>query len=253
MPELIAAGKVFKAVPPLYGLETKKGTIYFTERTDYIKYVQKLFVNQNTVCYADGKNITSAELTKILYKNADYTYELLRIANRYAVDPELLETVLLLHLSKTNYQKMKSAIEKKYRFINVTKVNGVINISGSLNSKIQTLFYNDKIINECQRIINILTNNKYLSFIINGIPSNLFGLMSKFDEASPKNIRRFKGLGEMDGPSLKESTLDVNNRVLIQYTLEDAKRTIDEIRYFEDNKEKLLESDKEVTRFDVIG
>ena len=56
----------------------------------------------------------------------------------------------------------------------------------------------------------------------------------------------------MDGPSLKESTLDINNRILVQYTLEDAKNTINEIRYYEDNKEKLLEG-IEVSRFDVIG
>ena len=101
MPQLITEGRVFKAVPPLYGLPVKDGkTIYFTERIDYIKYVQKLFAKSNTVSYTDGKNITSTELTKLLYINADYTYELLRIANRYAVDPELLETLLFLHLSK---------------------------------------------------------------------------------------------------------------------------------------------------------
>lgn len=252
MPELIADGRVYKAVPPLYGLETKNRTIYFTERIDYIKYVQKLFANSNQVLYSNGKNMTQSELTKILYINADYTYELLRIANRYAVDPELLETILLLHLSKADYKKIKFTIEKKYRFIKVEKIKDTIHIQGSLNSKIQTLFYNDKVINDCSRIINILNSNKQLSFIINGQPANLYELMHKFDEASPKNIRRFKGLGEMDGESLNESTLDINNRTLIRYTLEDAKNTINEIRYYEDNKEKLLEG-IEVSRFDVLG
>ena len=252
MPGLIESGRVFKAVPPLYGLETKSKTIYFTERIDYIKYVQKLFAKNNVVTYNDNKSITQAELTKILYINADYTYELMRIAKRYAVDPELLETILLLHLSKADYKKMKAAIEKRYRFIKVSKTNGVVIIQGSLNSKIQTVFYNEKVIADCANIINILNSNKKLSFIINGKPANLYELMSKFDESSPKNIRRFKGLGEMDGPSLNESTLNKENRVLIQYTLEDVNYTVNEIRYYEDNKEKLLEG-IEVSRFDVIG
>ena len=253
MPDLIAAGKVYKAVPPLYGLEVSKNkTIYFTERIDYIKYVQKLFAKNNQVAYTDGKPITNAELTKILYINADYTYELLAIANRYAIDPELLETLLLLHLSGADYKKLKAAIEKKYRFMKVSKINGVTNIQGSLNSKIQTIFYNQRVIDDCSRIINILNKNKNLSFMINGNISNLYELMSKFDESSPKNIRRFKGLGEMDGPSLNESTLNRENRILVQYTLEDAKQAVSEIRYYEDNKEKLLEG-IEVSRFDVIG
>lgn len=252
MPELIMDGRVFKAVPPLYGLPGKKGTIYFTERIDYIKYIQKLFASENKICRIGGKPILQTELTKILYINSDYTYELLRIANRYAVDPELLETLLLLHLSKANYKKLKTSIEKKYRFIKVSQVNGVTHIQGSLNSKIQTIFFNQRVIDDCSKIINILVKNKTLSFEINGKVSNLYELMAKFDESSPKNIRRFKGLGEMDGPSLKESTLSVDNRVLIQYTLENTKSAINEIRYYEDNKDKLLEG-IEVSRFDVIG
>ena len=56
----------------------------------------------------------------------------------------------------------------------------------------------------------------------------------------------------MDGPSLNESTLSRDKRTLIQYTLEDVKFAVNEIRYYEDNKEKLLEG-IEVSRFDVIG
>ena len=253
MPQLITEGRVYKAVPPLYGLPAKDGkTIYFTERIDYIKYVQKLFAKNNSVCYSDGKNITPTELTKILYINADYTYELLRIANRYAVDPELLETLLFLHLSGADYKKLKSAIEKKYRFIKVEKINGVTHIQGSLNSKIQTIFFNERAISDCEKIINILNKNKNVTFKINGNVSSLYELMTKFDESSPKNIARYKGLGEMDGAELNESTLNRNNRVLIQYTLEDVKFVVNEIRYYEDNKEKLLEG-IEVSRFDVIG
>lgn len=253
MPELIKAGRVYKAVPPLYGLEVSKTkTIYFTERIDYIKYVQKLFAKNNSVTYVDGSSISTSELTKILYINADYTYELLRIANRYAVDPEFLETLLLLHLSGADYKKLKSAIEKKYRFIKVSKINGVTHIQGSLNGKIQTIFYNSRVIEDCQKIISILNKNKKLSFIINNKIVNLYEMMAKFDESSPKNIRRFKGLGEMDGEALYESTLDKENRILMQYTLEDINYTVNEIRYYEDNKEKLLEG-IEVSRFDVIG
>ena len=252
MPQLITEGRVFKAVPPLYGLETGKKTIYFTERIDYIKYVQKLFSKNNDIRYTNGKSITTSELTKILYINADYTYELERIANRYAVDPGLLESILLLHLAKADYKKIKSALEKKYRFIKVSKINGVINIQGSLNGKIQTIFYNQRVIDDCSKIINILVKNKELSFMVNNQSSNLYELMAKFDASSPKNIRRFKGLGEMDGESLNESTLDKNNRILVQYTLEDVKFAVNEIRYYESNKDKLLEG-IEVSRFDVIG
>ena len=56
----------------------------------------------------------------------------------------------------------------------------------------------------------------------------------------------------MDAPALYESTLEKENRTLVQYTLDDVKKVTEEIRYYEDNKEKLLEG-IEVSRFDVIG
>ena len=253
MPQLIMEGRVFKAVPPLYGIPDKNGkTVYFTEKIDYIKYTQKLFAKNNSISYTDGKVITQAELTKILYINSDYTYELLRISNRYAIGPDLLESLLLIHLSGADYNKFKSSVEKKYRFIKVDKINGVINVQGSLDGKIQTIFFNDKLVNDCKSIINILNKNKNIAFRINGSPANLYELMSKFEESSPKNISRYKGLGEMNPDALYDSTLDKENRTLVQYTLEDVKYVTSEVRYYEDNKEKLLEG-IEVSRFDVIG
>ena len=91
-----------------------------------------------------------------------------------------------------------------------------------------------------------------MSFITNGHKTLLHGLMKAFDEASPKNIRRFKGLGEMDGPSLNESTLSRENRTLVRYSVEDVKEVVENIRYYENNKDELLDG-VEVSRFDVIG
>ena len=44
MPQLIQAGKVYKAVPPLYSIPKKGGEEYFTRNIDFVKYIQKLLV-----------------------------------------------------------------------------------------------------------------------------------------------------------------------------------------------------------------
>lgn len=252
MPGLVESGRVYRAVPPLYGITIKSKNIYFTRKIDYIKYVQKLFIKDNDIKYGDGKTISQTDLTKLLYSNIDYVYEIERISNRYAVSPELLETVLMLHLAKADYNKMKRDIEKKYRFLKITNQNGVPMITGSLDLSIQTLFVTDVLIKDCSRIINILVSNANVSFMVNNNKVLLYGLMKGFDESSPKNLRRFKGLGEMDGPSLYESTVNKDTRTLIQFTTENVKDTIESIRYYENNKDKLLEGIT-VSRFDVIG
>ena len=77
-------------------------------------------------------------------------------------------------------------------------------------------------------------------------------MMHQFDMLTPPSLTRYKGLGEMDGAKLFESTLDPENRVLLRYTIEDATKEIEKIRYYSDNKDLLLK-DVKVTRFDLLS
>ena len=65
------------------------------------------------------------------------------------------------------------------------------------------------------------------------------GLMNLFNDFEPKNLTRYKGLGEMPPKMLGESTiLPGMGRTLKQYTIEDCKK---ELKYFTE-----LQSDKSV-------
>ena len=56
----------------------------------------------------------------------------------------------------------------------------------------------------------------------------------------------------MDANELAESTLLPEQRTLIQYTLESAKDEIEQIRYYESNKDRFLELITNVTRNDLV-
>ena len=81
---------------------------------------------------------------------------------------------------------------------------------------------------------------------------SLYSLMSTFDASKPPKIERYKGLGEMDGPRFFESTLDPENRTLLQYTIEDWKKEYEQIKYYESNKYELIAHAK-LSRFDIIN
>lgn len=232
------------------GIEVSKGKFkYFTYKIDYIKYIQKEFTKKNKVKYIDGKNVSQNELSKILYDNIDYVYEVKRIADIYSVDPVLLESVITLRDRDKN--RIGKDLKKLYRFLQATVKNGVLVIEAPHKGKIHTLFLNDKLIKECSEIIKIMNKNKDLAYLLNDKPSSLYELMSAFDKASPSSIERYKGLGEMDGEKLFESTVSPDNRTLIRYTIEDLNKELECIRHYESNKNELLVGVK-VTRFDVM-
>ena len=112
------------------------------------------------------------------------------------------------------------------------------------------MFITDDFLRMASKVMSYIKNAKS-SYIVNGTPMTLYGLMSLFDEELPNNLTRYKGLGEQDDDQLAVSTLHPDgDRTLIRYTIEDAKREIEAIRYYDSNKYDLVKG-AQVTRFDI--
>ena len=110
-----------------------------------------------------------------------------------------------------------------------------------VNSKINTLIVNDKLIKLCEKIIGCLDNYPN-EFLLNGEPASLYHIMSLFESFKPDKLKRYKGLGEMNEEQLQETTLHPDmNRTLIRYTSADIIREIEQIRFIESNKNQLLD------------
>ena len=73
----------------------------------------------------------------------------------------------------------------------------------------------------------------------------------KIYESSIPSLQRYKGLGEMPQKELAESTILPENRTIIQYTLDDAKAALKEIREYESDTKKILKTIKSVDRNDL--
>ena len=96
LPELIKAGKVYGAMPPLFGIKTGKTNKYFTTKLDFTKYIQNLFAHNNLLADINDRRLTPSESTALFFKNIDYKDSMELIANTFAIDPDMLETVLYL-------------------------------------------------------------------------------------------------------------------------------------------------------------
>lgn len=249
-PAIIQEGYLYAAVPPLYGVEESrsKGKAkikYFTEMIDYVKYNQNLFIKTNDLKDSKNKPMTKSEITAILYRNMDYVKNLQVISDTFAIDPLLLEYILgniVLPLEKNKVSSLKKIITKKGKFLDVRKEKDTIVIDGLYQERYHRIFLNDRFINKCQELLDHI-NNTPKEFILNGERVTLYELMVAFKKVEPKNLKRYKGLGEMNGDQLFESTFDPGDnsgRTLIQYTMESAKEEIETMRILNNNTRELL-------------
>lgn len=259
-PGLVEAGKVFKAVPPLYGIPMGKNrTRYFAERVDFVRFMQQEYYKKNTVKYLNGKPVDSATFSRILMDYADYQYDFSMIAERYKLNPVLLEIVLSSYVKKEKFEVLRKRITSEFRFMentNVTKVaNDTIRIKGLINGRIETLFYNERFVHDCEPVLDPIkkaTNSNQLSFVVNGNKVGLYDLVTSAMN-SITSLSRFKGLGEMNAEQLEASTMSPETRTLIQYTVDDINESVKIIRQYDSNKKMILQKIGDVDRGDLIG
>ena len=239
LPFVIEQGKLYAANPPLYGVTIGKNkTKFFNGNIDYVEYVHSVFCKENIVCNMKNKPYTKQQITKVLYDNMDYVKHINHVCDTYAVDPVLMEFILYNINLGIDGAKFKSAIEKQFKFVKVTKENGIVMIRGLVGSHYQTVFCNQRMFADCAELIRLI-NNSDKFYIVNGMQTTLLGLMNLFSEFEPKNLTRYKGLGEMEPELLGLSTIiPGSGRILKQYTIEDCKK---ELKYITE-----LQSDKSI-------
>lgn len=254
-PQMVEAGMVYKAIPPLYSVKQGNKNRYFTEQVDIVRYIQKIFCNSYKMQTMKGAVLENKEITIFFMKNTDYIYHLERAANTYAVQPLLLEMVLNHYITNGEsvvFDKLRKEVKSAYRFMDVDVIGTSVVVKGTID-KSQLIIINDKFIFDCRFVIDIIKSNNYIYYKINGEKKTIYEIMKIYDKASPNSINRYKGLGEMNKTDLAESTLyPGSDRTLVRYTLKDAKEEIEAIREYESDTKKILSLVGKVTREDLL-
>lgn len=254
-PQLIEAGMLYKAVPPLYAVKISNKYKYFTEQVDIVRYIQKAFMEKYKLADVKGSIISNKDITVFLMRNTDYIYFLEKMANTFAIDPYFFELILyhyIINKNSINFEKLKKEIKSRYRFMELSKVNGIPIVEGDITES-GSLVLSNKLFEQCHNILEIIASNEQLYYLLNGTKSTIYQIMKVYDKVSPPGIKRFKGLGEMGKERLAESTLlSTKDRTLIRYTMDDAKECLQAIREYESDRRKILNLVGEVTRDDLM-
>ena len=198
-PDQLRAGLLYSATPPLYGIDLGKGKYkFFADDAEYVEYIENMYCKNNTIAHEKGnKPLTKSEVIKLLYNNMHYIKLLRHVGDTFAIDYRFLE--FLLYNRSLPYNKFKSTIEKAYRYVTVEKQNGITLIRGLVGVNIQTVFFNDMMLNECKPIIDLIERSeKY--YILNGNKATLLDIMTAYKDTEPDRLDRYKGLGKHLAP-----------------------------------------------------
>ena len=240
---LVLDGRLYSANPPLYSLKIKNKNKYFIDDYELAAFIQQDFIKKHELTDINGKPIRGKEMIDLIVNNGNYARTLEVIGVSYAINPHLLEQVVVY--MNSDFNTFKKAIESMFRFAKVSDFSSGGHkswlVSGPVDGLIQTVIVDQVRIQIYNQLSKYIHNAPY-QFVLDGKVMTLYGLMTIFEKTKPR-VQRYKGIGEMDEAEVGESTLHPDaNRTLTRITVEDAAAEIQRLREYNSNKRSILDT-----------
>ncbi len=242
--ELIERGYLYIAQPPLYRYKKGKVEKYLKDDKELNEFLIEQGINSIEI-----EGVGKPELKELLKNAAYYKLLLEKLTNRFNI-PEVIRFLI----ENGNIDEMEDYI-KKFGFNIVSKHDNHYYIQ--TNRGLEEIKIDDKLLNhplfiEAKKVYEKLKEYKDL------VKGDYLELLNEVIEKARKgaHIQRYKGLGEMNPEQLWDTTMDPENRTLIQVTLEDAEEAAKKFELFMGNevaprREYIQANAKEVENIDV--
>ena len=244
MPELVEAGHIFIAQPPLYKVSKGKKDVYLKDDSALTDFLLDRISENYTLNLTKTSSMKSTEFSELLksYKNFeeltsipdlnisfDFLMTLLKVKPfpKGSSEKELKSWVSSFNkISETNNlsvdEKLKNIICTRTKFGNSLVDLIPISFFKSKNYKL-VLTYQEKSKKVKPGTSSIVKNDN--QEIIDDLFLTLRSLME--DVRKSLNIQRYKGLGEMNPDQLWETTMNPVGRRLVQVKIDDADEASD--------------------------
>ncbi len=252
MPEVLEAGHIFIAQPPLYKVGRGKSEEYIKNDSMLRSFLVNKISQETVLHLTKTKKVTEQDFSSML---ASYNSMMDFVESSTNNAPTLFIEAILnskdyvqkniagwLKEINSNLNKISSDdIEIKVELDNESKFRLIISQTehgNTLATILPVSFFKSKgykLIMEFKKKISGIKQNS--SFFMKGevkkeFTDNLIDSFEELFEDSKKGltIQRYKGLGEMNADQLWESTMNPDSRSLLKVTIEDAEAA-DEIFY----------------------
>lgn len=267
MPEIISGGYLYKVYTPLYSLDDSEYP-FVANKEEMVKvYHKKIAKNYKIFIGKSDKELSKDELKEFLKDTYEYRETLIRIAkdmgnvNKFLIESIIANMVLLGVVRSSNeYDEIEDTfnnqkfiksfmnkVQKKFKEVTVKENQ---NISGVVDGKFCLIKVTNRFIRKTSDLIPIYQKYGYQIKVQEKGKNPVVMTIGEFlDDAlkyTSRIIERFKGLGELDGDDLFKTALDINNRVSVQYTMDDVEKELEIFNMVHGPSKKDLEKRKEM-------
>ncbi|HEV2234125.1 MAG TPA: DNA topoisomerase (ATP-hydrolyzing) subunit B [Terriglobia bacterium] len=243
MPELVERGHVYIAQPPLYLFKKGKSQKYIRDEKEFRREMMRRATEDHGVEMGEGKQkarLEGGELTNFLMALAEYV-ELFDKLEKRIGDPRPVNAMLKTELGKKSELEDKGKIEQVAKELKAEGYKTAVKLDEEHN--LYTLTYTSESLGE--RVIDweLVSTADYRRLLdlhrrvrIHDKPP--FLITSNGDKVNIESredllvhvmdlgkkaftVQRFKGLGEMNPDQLWQTTMDAEQRSLLQVRVED--------------------------------
>lgn len=258
MPELVKAGMIYKAIPPLYLMDEKtrkkyKCEKYLYNKLEYFDLRHKIFADHIELLEEskDGgaNKLTTKQVKNWLDINREYSVALDALQSYAIIDRFILETLTDLTLS---YDLRKKDQREKY-FKAAKKLlpelgdydTDIMRVEGVHNGDVFAVIIDDLFFKNARNLIEVLSRNAslYVGYRKKGSNDEFrrmtIGqcLQEITNEYSFNTGQRFKGLGEMRAEIMFETGVNPLTRKLYRLTVSNWEDTLQGMRELHSKKE----------------
>lgn len=265
---LIEAGKVYKVFSPLYRIDDKEHP-FVINKAEMVDIFQRKVSKHYKVIIESGEQLSKERMIEFLQDTYEYSSNLVRLANNLGrVNKFLVEEIIaLLTVSgfvrgRDDYDDISELFHKQRfvknfmsriqsRFPEVTLNEDHQTIKGVVDGRFCSIKINRRFINQANDLIQVYKKYYYMLKVKekgkDGIMNLSIGeFLDQTTKLSAKILTRFKGLGELNAEDMFSTALDINNRVSIQFTVEDAERETEIFKKLHSDKPKYVNERKDM-------
>ena len=248
MRPIIEAGKLYKVYSPLYAIDDKEHPFVANKSEMVELYHEKIVKTYKIKCEGSSEYMSKDEFFDFLLDTYDYRENLIRASkesgniNKFLVESIIAYLTLYNKVrSEDDYEditrmfddqkfikSIMSKIQSKFKEITVDETG---KFSGVVDGKYAIIKISPRFFRKTSDLIPVYKKYGYqIEVKEKGKDTSLKMTIGEFLDTcmklTPRIKTRVKGLGELNGDQLYQTTLNINNRISVQYTVEDAEREL---------------------------